>query len=76
MVSIQKISWVTHQKLGNLPSQTSNFGCATKLLNFVACLAWALELLTTVYEREALQAQFNSLTCTSVHLLKPLQAWM
>ena len=46
MVSIRQISCATRQKLGNLRSQTGNFvaqqSCATKLLNFVACLTSAL----------------------------------
>jgi len=46
MVYIQQISCRTHQKLGNLQSQTGNFvvqqSGARKLLNFVACLTLAL----------------------------------
>ena len=48
MVSVQKIGHVTRQQFGNLPSQTGNFGaamcCMTKLLNFVACVTWALDI--------------------------------
>jgi len=55
MVYIHNINCVTRQKSGNLPSQTGltapyinsillyHMCCATKLLNFVACLTSALE---------------------------------
>jgi len=42
MVSIHKISFVTHQKLVNLPSHDGQKSCGRKLRdNFVACLTLA-----------------------------------